>query len=353
MPGVVLYIPVLTPFSTSQIPCPGTSVDFIIQKTPENTRKISANRLVNFYESKYDGDMDKKEFGQLIAILRQELGWTQFQLAEYAEMDEGTLSNIERGVKRHIEPDILFRLANALQLTSLERREFFLAASGIEQEKIVRQPGFSTPTKVFNPEKLLDDLKKQMEQMYAPCHLGDAYGDVICVSQSLLEMLHIEPEVLQMVSQSSVGFNNLHFIYGTIQMQKAFGDTLSESALASLRAFREGSLRYRTKPRFQKLLKEFRDIKKYPLFERYWRKVMTMDHDKEAMLEPIVTQHPTYGALKFISTSAVILTPYGELFLSHYTPADRSTAQAFLSMMERVGTQIIDLTPWPQKDAAS
>lgn len=41
--------------------------------------------------------MNRKEFGELVAALRQDLGWTQFQLAEYADIDEAVVSQIERG----------------------------------------------------------------------------------------------------------------------------------------------------------------------------------------------------------------------------------------------------------------
>ena len=62
--------------------------------------------------------MNRKEFGQLLSTLRQDMGWTQFQLAEYAQVDEAVVSQMERGVKKYFEPEILFQLANALQLTT-------------------------------------------------------------------------------------------------------------------------------------------------------------------------------------------------------------------------------------------
>ena len=74
--------------------------------------------------------MDKKAFGKLLAVLRDEVHWTQADLAEMVEVETGVISNLERGTKKNLEPELLFRLANALGLTTLERREFFLAASG-------------------------------------------------------------------------------------------------------------------------------------------------------------------------------------------------------------------------------
>ncbi len=102
--------------------------------------------------------MKRKEFGELVAALRQDLGWTQFQLAEYADLDEAVISQIERGVKKYFEPELLFQLANALQLTSLERHDFILAASGLDEGQIVRQPSAITATDVFHPTKILQRM---------------------------------------------------------------------------------------------------------------------------------------------------------------------------------------------------
>src|SRR6188474_3219904 len=102
--------------------------------------------------------MNRKDFGELLSALRQDLDWTQFQLSEYADVDEAVISQIERGVKKFFEPDLLFCLANALQLTTRERREFFLASSGLDQKQIVRQVSAATATDVFNLRKTLDKL---------------------------------------------------------------------------------------------------------------------------------------------------------------------------------------------------
>src|SRR6187402_2242358 len=120
--------------------------------------------------------MNRKDFGQLLATLRQDLDWRQSQLAEYANVDEAVVSQIERGVKKYFEPELLFCLANALQLTTLERREFFLAASGLEQNQIVRQRTMATNTDVFNVRKVLDKMVNLTGQVRLPAFVMDAYG---------------------------------------------------------------------------------------------------------------------------------------------------------------------------------
>lgn len=123
--------------------------------------------------------MNRKEFGQLLSALRQDLGWTQFQFAEIVEVDEAVISQIERGVKKRFEPELLFKLANALQLTTLERREFFLAASGLDRKQIVRQASANVRTDVFDVRKVLERMVGLTGDIRLPAFLDDVFGDVI------------------------------------------------------------------------------------------------------------------------------------------------------------------------------
>ncbi|MEP6894795.1 MAG: helix-turn-helix transcriptional regulator [Chloroflexota bacterium] len=52
--------------------------------------------------------MNRKDFGLLLSTLRQDLNWTQFQLAEYANLDNAVISQIERGVKKYFELNSYF-----------------------------------------------------------------------------------------------------------------------------------------------------------------------------------------------------------------------------------------------------
>src|SRR5260221_251507 len=102
--------------------------------------------------------MNRKEFGQLLATLRQDLDWTQFQLAEYSNIDEAVISQIERGVKKYFESELLISLANALQLTTLERRVFILATSGLDQRQLGRQPSSGATNETNQTTKIFDYL---------------------------------------------------------------------------------------------------------------------------------------------------------------------------------------------------
>jgi len=95
--------------------------------------------------------MNRKEFGKLIAALRKEHfdedgnRLTQAKLAKRAQqrdpqtpLNEIIIGKIERGERAMLDEQTLLSLADTLELTMGERREFFLAATGLDNEQILR-----------------------------------------------------------------------------------------------------------------------------------------------------------------------------------------------------------------------
>src|SRR5512145_426690 len=140
--------------------------------------------------------MNRQEFGELVAALRQDMGWTQFQLSEYSDVDHAVISQIERGVKKFFEPELLFCLANAFQLTTLERREFILAASGLDEKQSVRQPAAGVATDVFNVRKLLDRMIRLTAEIRLPAFLCDVYNDVVAANHMMLAFYDVPPSLI-------------------------------------------------------------------------------------------------------------------------------------------------------------
>ena len=294
--------------------------------------------------------MKRKEFGELIATLRQDLGWTQFQFAEYAEVDEAVVSQIERGVKKYFEPDLLFRLANALQLTTLERREFFLAASGLDDTQLVRQLSAQTATDVFNGRKLLDKLVSLLGQMQFPAFLTDVYSDVIAANNSILAFFKIPATMIENAERIPGGYNSMRIIFGRELVGRTHvADNWDHYALDTIRTFRETSLRYRAKPYFKYLMKTFRNQTEYPFFERYWRITSSTEEDKEINMDSFHYHHNEFDNLKYISTSTISMTSFGELFLNQYLPLDAHTGQVFGQLLRETGEGAVRLAPWPVK----
>ena len=294
--------------------------------------------------------MNRKQFGELVATLRQDLGLTQFELAEYSELDDAVISQIERGVKKHFEPDLLFQLVNDFQLTTLERREFLLAASGLEQKQIVRQPSAAISTDVFNVRKVLEKMVELTGQIRLPAFLGDVYGDVIAANHIILSLFKVPPEWVGQADQIPGGYNTTRFNFGKELMARSHVvDNWDQYALISMRSFREHSLRYRAQPYFKYLMKIFRNQNDYPLFERYWKMVSSVEEDKAINTDSFSFRHAEFGDIKYISSSTISMTSFGELFLIQYLPLDERTSQIFEHLAQLAGQGVITFAPWPVK----
>lgn len=294
--------------------------------------------------------MNRKQFGELVAALRQDLGWTQFQLAEYAELDDAVISQIERGVKKHFEPEQLFKLVNAFQLTTLERHEFLLAASGLDQKQIVRQPSVATATDVFNVRRALDKMIELTEQVRLPAFLADVYGDVIAANNMILSFFKVPVQYLEQIDKIPGGYNTVRFNFSKDLVARSHViDNWDQYALYSMRSFREKSLRYRAQPYFKYLMKIFRNRNEYPLFDRYWKMVSSNEQDKEASTDHFSYHHDEFGQIKYISSPTVSITSFGELFLIPYLPLDQSTSQVFEQLAQQAGRGITRFASWPEK----
>jgi transcriptional regulator with XRE-family HTH domain len=295
--------------------------------------------------------MNRKDFGLLVSTLRQDLDWTQFQLAEYANVDEAVVSQIERGVKKYFEPELLFCLANTLQLTTLERREFFLASTGLEKKQLVRQPTMATNTDVFNVRKILDKMVNLTGQVRLPAFLVDAYNDVIAANNIILSFFQIPPTVLETASQIPGGYNTIRINFGKeAVMRNQIVNNWDSFALNSMLAFRESSLRYRAQPYFKYLMKAFRNPIEYPLFDRYWKMVSSLERDKEINLDYFSFSHERFEDVKYMASSTVTITSFGELFLVQHLPLDERTSRAFEQIAKETGQDVIRIAPWPVKN---
>jgi transcriptional regulator with XRE-family HTH domain len=294
--------------------------------------------------------MKRKEFGELVAALRQDLGLTQFQLAEHTHVDVAVVSQTERGVKKYFEPQFLFELANAFQLTTMERREFLLAASGLDQQEIVRQPSAAMATDVFNVRKTLDKMSELAGQVRLPAFVCDVYGDVTAANNIILSFFKIPQEYVEQAAHIPAGYNTVRFNFGKDLMARDnVINNYDQYALNSMRAFRENSLRYRARPYFKYLMKIFRNRNEYPLFDRYWKMVSSVEQDKETNIDYFSYHHDKFGEIKYIASSATSSTSFSELFLVHYLPLDGHTSEIFEQLAQQAGPGATNLAPWPIK----
>lgn len=295
-----------------------------------------------------EGSMNRKEFGELVSALRQDLGWTQFQLAEYSNLDAAVISQIERGVKKFFEPELLFCLANAFQLTTLERREFIFAASGLDESQIVRQPSALMATD--NADVILEMMIALTGEIRVPAFLGDVYGDVIAANNMMLAFYEVPPAMIETAASLPGGFNTVRLNFGRdLVGRKRIIDNWDNYALKSMRSFRENSLRYRAKPYFKYLMKAFRNPADYPLFDRFWKLVSSTEQDKEANLDIFSYHHNEFGPLHYVASITIAVTSFGNLFLVQNLPLDQHTENVFCRLKAQAGLGVVRLAPWPEK----
>ena len=294
--------------------------------------------------------MNRKDFGELLAALRQDLGWTQAELAEYTDIDDAVISQIERGVKKYFEPELLFCLANALQLTSLERREFILAASGLDQKQLVRQPAVGMTSDVFDAQKILERMINLTGEIRVPAFLTDVYSDVIAANYMMVAFYNVPASMIETAAKIPGGFNTTRLNFSRDLLSRTqVTDNWESYAIKSMRSFRENSLRYRGTPYFKYLMKAFRNPAEYPFFDRYWKSVSSTEQDKEVNVDHFSYFHKDFGPLNYIAATTLALTSFGNLYLVQNLALDEHTENVFNQLKLTAGLGVARFAPWPEK----
>lgn len=116
-----------------------------------------------------------------------------------------------------------------------------------------------------------------------------------------------------------------------------------------MRSFRENSLRYRAQPYFKYLMKAFRNPAEYPLFDRYWKMVSSVEEDKENTTDYFAYRHVEFGEVKYTSSANTSITSFGELFVVQYLPLDEGTSGIFEQIAKQAGQGVVRFSPWPAK----
>jgi len=292
------------------------------------------------------------DFGRLVASLRKEHEnadgslWTQEKLAQEANTAAGTplfsrdiICSIELG-KRNLEGRMLVPLATALQLTSHERKEFFLAASGVDNSEIACQEN--------DPGELFSQVTESVKELCVPAIVLDAYCNILAVNGVLLALIDFS-QAANIHENKYDPFRNpnlLLFIFseeGAEYLRKLMGEDFSNCAYAAINAFRAFSLAYRSTQYFQDLLHELR---KFRLFKRYWSELYLTEKTYGVQNINIDVDSSKMGRLAVFISFQTIFTKNGELHVFVLNPRNRDTADAFARAMEHSQT-VIQLASWP------
>jgi hypothetical protein len=299
--------------------------------------------------------MNRVEFGKLVASLRREhedeegLPWTQARFASEANaitgvelLSEAIVGSIEQG-RRGMDGETLLALAEGLRLTSGERKEFFLASCGIENEEIPRQEN--------DPQEVVSLLIDRMKETYLPSYVMDSYYDIVAINPTLWRALFEEFSWTVDLTIDQPFPANL--LYGAFReeaahhWETAMGEDWSEFAHQHMMLFRTFTLRYRATEYFQALLQE---MKQYRLFKRYWREVYLQEKGHFVEHQRVRLHSPTRGPLDCFCSSTAALTTAGDLHFYIFVPANYETSTVFSQTIQRVGTEnVVRVGSWPDK----
>lgn len=292
----------------------------------------------------------RTEFGQIVSSLRTDLGLTQAQLAQKADIDLPIISQIERGVKKHCLPEQLVAIADALELTTFERKQFFLASTGVEVGEMVRPNLLHSASDTANAEKEIKKVKQVGDLLRVPAFVSDPYYDFVLANPGMMALFHVTDAYVQSLEPVPHAYNAIHLTFGSNPITRTRMERDWEVfALSTMRAFRELSLRYRARPYFQYLMSKFRNPAEYPFFERFWKMAASLEEDKEANWGFFGYVDSEYGRLTYMAQAVIMITAYGELHLTQYQPLDKHTAELFEGFAVKFGTQMIRFATWPEK----
>jgi hypothetical protein len=298
--------------------------------------------------------MNHKEFGRLVAALRKEHfdeegnRLTQAKLAERAQLhdpssplNEIIIGKIERGERAMLDEQTLLSLADTLELTIGERHEFFLAATGLDNEQI-----YPAPKPVG---EILATVLQMLADIQLPALLLDNYLDVIAVNAILVKLYETNEIDLSGRVHQPAGLNLLGLIFSADfepQRKLMTQSQWHNFAVGNLIYFRRVTLRYRMTSYFAALLAQLRHNRE---FRWYWEQVFYEEKRYFVGGESFKIGTPGSNRYYYLTAPLVTLTSYGNLEIIVHIPRNAVTAAAFQQMAAETSSTAHQLSSWPEK----
>ena len=230
----------------------------------------------------------------------------------------------------------------------MERQEFLFAASGVAELEAVRKD-HHREQKQFDPVAFLKEVGAHIGCITLPVLVTDSFCDILLANNCLLDFYNAPAALFEKADQTIGGYNLMRYIFDPLSnFSKIIGDDSFERlALINVRYFRRRTLRVRSRQYFSSLMAELLNNKKYPSFERYWRKMMFESYDDFST--PMKRSDPEYNHSFVAVESLLALTPYGELYMHQILPLNKKTAKRIENVTHKVGEGYSLLSPFPDK----
>ncbi len=292
--------------------------------------------------------MNHKQFGLLVKAMRHEMqrqegiSWTQAYLAERANATPKVISNLERGVKARLEPDLLTGLARAFGLSAAERRAFFGLAN-----RLLIPPAENIPS----PQDILQPLLCILRSTRQPAFLVDGYDNVVAVNHFLLGLFPLVHQFLDTPEPFPGAYNAMRFIFSS---ESGFAQRVTENRERYLQhsicRFRAVTLPYRATRYYQQMMHTFLHSADMALFaELYRRNASTDEADFHTSGYRITFTQPAakHPIAIYAPTTTVIDSPYGALYLVMHIPADMHTLEYFYTLAHAHPPEVYRIASWP------
>lgn len=286
--------------------------------------------------------MDAKEFGQLLKALREETvddnghPLSQRRLSEITLLNKRTIEEIEAGNARRLT-DHLDLLATALKLTTVERKEFFLAALSVSTRQLASQDS--------RPNEALNDLLDIMEVTGLPAYMVNSFGDIVAANASVMRFFGIPTNTPPALADGNAPYSLMRLLLSPeANLRAIFGDQWERVAVDTTQFFRGITLRYRGSAAFKA---RFDTLKRLEGFWHYWRARPVDGGDNYGDIDAHEYRHPVYGKVSYILTVSPVFTSAGELYLTLLTPTDPHTRRVFEQLHQQGQKIELFAPPWP------
>ena len=285
-------------------------------------------------------------FGVLIATLRRQKFdplagkvWSQSRLAEEADLSLKIVGDIERGRRVNIDEHTLVRLADALNLSILERHYFYQIAASIQQQYAPFPRGSAI--------EYLQNRVQLMAEMQLPAFIHDSLFNLMAANQLWLDYYTLTDAEWD---APQLPFNLLRMtIDPSSPVHQQLGTKWREMAQRILYRFCAYSMPEMPSDRYRETLQHLMQFKQ---FRGLWVESIHQTGDHLHNASVFGYTHPRFGTLRLMSVSEQLVTNRGSFYLSIMIPGNTTASKLFDKLSRSTASQAHQLWPFPKSTIA-
>lgn len=298
--------------------------------------------------------MNRVAFGKVVASLRRDRfnfetgrAWRQKDLADRVGLTQRIVSKIERGQQVKLDGGLLQGLADAFNLSSLERSEFFAMASEVNGYETIRRGRCSGEADGVCCGEVFGQVCGMLESVQAPALVMDSFGDIVGMNRCMVAFYNIDTDVLQAkkISDGRVNCLELMVMGDSASVREVLGGNWRSVVFGFLQQWRFMTLRHRHTSRYESI---FAVLSNLPEFRAMWameNESVNSLHDC-SLLRNYAYQHGLWGPVAYTVLTNSTFCAYGKLHQSVLVPRDPSTSSLFQKLASH-HKGLLPIMPWP------